>query len=205
VSPFPPSFSPRPSLFSESSRLLTATVRCSLSRPLCFHVLVSCPSRTIDLHVLCFQIVTNRFSRKSFPLIIICVARGCGGYEFPSELSMQAFKSLNSIIHILLRTLCRRQKTQLLCNQASPNSFSKIPGVWVSRTGDTGRGTRLLGDGCPLLRRILYIRNTHTSCAAGSKTRNAPCTLATGNADVQQFSGKLSPYFRDWNQDFQSA
>src|SRR5712671_574483 len=33
MSPFPPSFSPRPSLFSESSRLLTATVRCSLSRP----------------------------------------------------------------------------------------------------------------------------------------------------------------------------
>ena len=80
MSPFPPSFSPRPSLFSENSRLLTATVRCSLSRPLCFHVLVSCPSRTIDLHVLCFQIVTNCFSRKSFPLIIICVARGCVGY-----------------------------------------------------------------------------------------------------------------------------
>src|SRR5258705_2881413 len=59
---------------------------------------------------------------------------------------MQAFKSLNSIIRILLRTHCRRQKTQLLCNQASPNSFSKIPGVWVSRTGDTGRGTRVLAE-----------------------------------------------------------
>ena len=136
MSPFPPSFSPRPSLFSESSRLLTATVRCSLSRPLCFHVLVSCPSRTIDLHVLCFQIVTNRFSRKSFPLIIICVARGCGGYEFPSELSMQAFKSLNSIIHILLRTLCRRQKTQPFAIKQVQTLSAKYPGY-----GYPGRGT----------------------------------------------------------------
>jgi hypothetical protein len=30
---------------------------------------------------------------------------------------------------ILLWTLCRRKKTQLLCNQANPNSFPKTPGV----------------------------------------------------------------------------
>src|ERR1700676_3467946 len=31
---------------------------------------------------------------------------------------------------ILLRTLCRSQKNQLLCNQSNPNSFVKTPGVW---------------------------------------------------------------------------
>ena len=32
---------------------------------------------------------------------------------------------------ILLRTLCRCEKPQLLCNQANPNSLCKIPGVGV--------------------------------------------------------------------------
>jgi len=32
---------------------------------------------------------------------------------------------------ILLRTLCRFQKTQVLCNQANPHSFAKIPGWGV--------------------------------------------------------------------------
>src|SRR6266853_327356 len=35
----------------------------------------------------------------------------------------------NSFIPILLQTLCRRQKTQPLYNQAIPNSFTKTPGV----------------------------------------------------------------------------
>ena len=30
---------------------------------------------------------------------------------------------------ILLRTLCRSQKSQVLCNQANPHSLRKIPGV----------------------------------------------------------------------------
>jgi hypothetical protein len=38
----------------------------------------------------------------------------------------------NSFPHTLFRTLCRCRKTQLLCNQANPHSFSKTPGVWVS-------------------------------------------------------------------------
>ncbi len=36
---------------------------------------------------------------------------------------------LNSRPLILLRTLCRREKSQLLCNHSNPNSFAKIPGV----------------------------------------------------------------------------
>ncbi len=39
--------------------------------------------------------------------------------------------SLNSRPFNLLRTLCRRQKDQLLCNQANPDSFAKTPGVGV--------------------------------------------------------------------------
>jgi hypothetical protein len=35
----------------------------------------------------------------------------------------------NSRRLILLRTLCRREKNQLLCNQANPNSLHKTPGV----------------------------------------------------------------------------
>ena len=35
----------------------------------------------------------------------------------------------NSCILTLLRTLCARHKTQLLYNQANPNSFAKTPGV----------------------------------------------------------------------------
>jgi hypothetical protein len=31
---------------------------------------------------------------------------------------------------ILLQTLCHCEESQLLCNQANPNSFPKIPGVW---------------------------------------------------------------------------
>ncbi len=37
--------------------------------------------------------------------------------------------SANSFPHTLFRTLCRRRKTQPLCNQANPNSLSKTPGV----------------------------------------------------------------------------
>jgi hypothetical protein len=36
----------------------------------------------------------------------------------------------NSFTDILLRTPGCRQKTQLLCNQANPNSFRKAPGGW---------------------------------------------------------------------------
>ncbi len=39
-----------------------------------------------------------------------------------------------SIAFILLQTLCRRQKSQALCNQANPASFCKTPGVALSIT-----------------------------------------------------------------------
>jgi len=205
VSPFPPSFSPRPSLFSENSRLLTATVRCSLSRPLCFHVLVSCPSRTIDLHVLCFQIVTNCFSRKSFPLIIICVARGCGGMSFlPNSLCKRLSLSTPLFTYSCGLFVVGRKPNSFAIKQVQTLS-AKYPGYGYPGRGTPGGEPACSETGVPFSAASLYIRNTHTSCAAGSKTRNAPGTLASGNADAQQFSGKLSPYFRDWNQDFQSA
>ncbi len=47
--------------------------------------------------------------------------------SYPSRRS-----SPNSRRLILLQTVCRRQKSQLLCNQANPNSFAKTPGVGVS-------------------------------------------------------------------------
>src|SRR5882762_2540571 len=123
VSPFPPSFSPRPSLFSESSSTNCHSTLLTFAPPLfsCTCELplpddrFACPVLSDSYELLFPQIL-------SFDNHLRCP--GVWGYEFPSELSMQAFKSLNSIIHILLRTLCRRQKTQLLCNQASPNSFS---------------------------------------------------------------------------------
>ena len=39
----------------------------------------------------------------------------------------------NSFTPILLRTLCRRQNSQVLWNQANPTSFSKTPGVGLPR------------------------------------------------------------------------
>jgi len=39
---------------------------------------------------------------------------------------------VNSRWLILLQTLCRRQKTQLLCNQANPNSFAKTRGGGIT-------------------------------------------------------------------------
>jgi hypothetical protein len=35
-----------------------------------------------------------------------------------------------SFVFMLLQTLCPRQKSQPLCNQANPASFQKTPGVW---------------------------------------------------------------------------
>lgn len=44
----------------------------------------------------------------------------------------------NSFPHTLFQTLCRCRKTQPLCTQAIPNSFSKIPGVgYASYNGAT--------------------------------------------------------------------
>src|SRR5467141_292790 len=49
------------------------------------------------------------------------------GLAYPSRHS-----SLNSWPFNLLQPLCRRQKSQLLWNQANPASFCKTPGVGVS-------------------------------------------------------------------------
>jgi len=48
----------------------------------------------------------------------------------PQQITFQHPPSrANSFPHTLFRTLCRRRKTQPLCNQANPNSLHKTPGV----------------------------------------------------------------------------
>src|SRR6266478_1053874 len=54
------------------------------------------------------------------------------GCSSPKQPSPPTLKHANTFIDTLLRTLCRSEKTQLLCNQANPNSFDKTPGVRVS-------------------------------------------------------------------------
>ena len=193
MSPFPPSFSPRPSLFSENSRLLTATVRCSLSRPLCFHVLVSCPSRTIDLHVLCFQIVTDCFSRKSFPLIIICVARGCGGMSFlPNSLCKRLSLSTPLFTYSCGLFVVGRKPNSFAIKQVQTLS-AKYPGYRYPGRGTPGGEPACSETGVPFFAASFYIRNTHTSCAAGSKTRNASVTVGMGTPTNNSSRGSYRP------------
>ena len=48
--------------------------------------------------------------------------------SFPQRpIVVRPSERLNSRRLILLQTLCRRQKGQVLCNQANPNSFAKTP------------------------------------------------------------------------------
>ena len=49
------------------------------------------------------------------------------GHE--SQATSHAFTSHKSRVFISLPSLCRSQKSQLLCNQANPSSFAEIPGV----------------------------------------------------------------------------
>jgi hypothetical protein len=54
----------------------------------------------------------------------------------PRQISIQ--NPANSFTPILLQTLCRRQNTQPLWNQANPDSFSKTPGGgYLGYLGDT--------------------------------------------------------------------
>ena len=43
-----------------------------------------------------------------------------------------SLRDANSFTPILLQTLCRSRKRQVLCNQANPNSLRKTPGMGVS-------------------------------------------------------------------------
>jgi hypothetical protein len=72
----------------------------------------------------------NRFSRKAFIFTTIRIAGGCGGYfrSVPSQVTGH-----KSPLFMGFPPLCRSQKSQLLCNQANPASFCKIPGVWGAR------------------------------------------------------------------------
>ena len=73
----------------------------------------------------------------------------------PNVQNIEAFQLLCS--HILTNS-CRRQKSQLPCNQANPNSFSKKPeGTGIPDAETSGGEPAWLEGGCPLARRILYI------------------------------------------------
>jgi hypothetical protein len=88
---------------------------------------------------LCFHILTNCFSRlpagllagKPFVLTTIRIAPGAGGkFENCLRFSLCALCLRGkSILFILLRALCRREKTHLPWNQELPDSFAKTPGV----------------------------------------------------------------------------
>jgi hypothetical protein len=96
---------------------------------------------------------------------------------------------------IRLQPLCRPQKSQLLCNQANPASFSKMPGVWgrhpESNYGTPGvaypSGTSVLRSQCPLCCASSSICPSPILCAnsALSASRRYPFarfSLACGHA-----------------------
>src|ERR1700676_2707757 len=86
---------------------------------LCFHNLRNPSSHLpadIDFYPLYFHNLTNCFSCKSFILITIRVARGVTPNNSPSHftpLVARRPKKDKPLFLILLRTLCRRQKTYL--------------------------------------------------------------------------------------------
>ena len=99
VSPLRPSFCPQlPSAFTVHRF---------------FNPLFSSSYKTILEQPLSFHIYTKRGVWVSSASLALRIPR---------------VKRTNSFVHILLQTLCHRQKNQLLCNQANPNSFAKHPG-----------------------------------------------------------------------------
>ena len=99
---------------------------------------------------LCFHILTNCFSRlpagllagKPFVLTTIRIAPGAGGkFENCLRFSLCALcLGGKSILFILLRALCRREKSHLSWNQELPDSFAKTPGVGCSYPFTTKHG-----------------------------------------------------------------
>jgi hypothetical protein len=65
----------------------------------------------------------------------LCSSRHSFTPIFEGALATRHFSSANSFPGILLQTLCRRTKSQLLCNQANPRSLGKTPGVGYSSQG----------------------------------------------------------------------
>ena len=104
MSPFRPSFPPQPLVYSQPfdfvGPLFSYSYELLFSQPLCFDNDLNCPGGDPSS-------VPFRASR-------------------PLGQSPRRRKSRRMI---LLRTLCRSQKRQLLCNQANPHSLRKIPGV----------------------------------------------------------------------------
>jgi hypothetical protein len=50
------------------------------------------------------------------------------------HLELRCLKPANAFALILLQTLCRCRRAQLLCNQANPNSFHKMPAYGIRRS-----------------------------------------------------------------------
>jgi hypothetical protein len=82
---------------------------------------------------LCFHTLTNSFSRNPFLFTPMQNPR-CGHLYASWHLHESRVTSHKSRRFILLQTLCRRQKRQLLCNQSNPNSFAKTPRVRDTNT-----------------------------------------------------------------------
>ena len=96
--------------------------------------------------------------------------------------------SANSCSLILLRTLCRRQKSQPLCNQANPHSLGKTPGVGypdsrIFPISDT-QASEL---GIKRARRYLCMEPPrHRRCPTTVANPAATCPLATRKARCSQ-------------------
>jgi hypothetical protein len=82
-----------------------------------------------------------------------------GSYSRPFN-SCHPARIHNSRCFILLQTLCRRQKTQPLCNQANPNSFLQ---------NTRGRGTSARSQRS--LRLTLSPRRVHPACPSFEASR----------------------------------
>jgi hypothetical protein len=138
VPPFRPSLSPQSDVYPKGPRHLpslpTTHDRIAFSLSTTHYPL---------FFALCFHTVTNPFSRNPFRFTSIQNPGGRGSSALylatrhsPLPLSFHQLPAAVSQClcgkpHVLsiLRTLCHSQKSQLLCNQANPDSFSETPGV----------------------------------------------------------------------------
>jgi len=89
----------------------------------------SCPRVPLLLcSVVNIALHASRLPRNSHPGAIRFLSLNS---DRESLSNRQHLKPVNLFIDILLRTLCRSPKTQLLCNQPNPNSLCKTPGWGV--------------------------------------------------------------------------
>ena len=158
MSPFRPSLIKPPALHPANNRFLTPLFSSSsellFSQVLCLHNHLRCPlvfSNRASLQEPSGLAASAKFFIYRFlapseakgyadspanSFIYCFYAKRPGGGWYP----LSKFGPVPSVcplplcsrflLFILLQTLCRSPKTQLLCNQANPNSLCKTPGVW---------------------------------------------------------------------------